>query len=166
MSGLHTLKIENTRTINSSSDLCNYIDNIKLMPTNPMLSANYQTFPAMTPKTWTLTLDAGVSQANRDYWIWVGFSGTWPGINKNGVNVPLNYDLLVRFCLTTPGFPAPGFVGQLDGAGRATTTLYWKPEFSWSGLTLFMTYVVLSPGGNLPLLAASNPINGTATYFY
>lgn len=166
VSGLYTLEIENTRGMKSESTLTNVIDTIMLNPVNPMLAANRQTFPALFARRWDFTLNAGVEHANRDYWLWIGFSGTWPGINKSGVNVPLNYDLLVRYCLTIPGFPAAGFSGKLDAAGRAYPSLTWHPDLAWQGLTLWMAYVVLSPGGGLPLLAASNPINGTVTYFY
>jgi hypothetical protein len=164
--GMYALEIENTRTALSSTDLKNYIDTIMLEPVNPMLSCDGQTFSTWFNLTRNFELSAGPAEANKDYWMWVGFSGNYPGINISGVNVPLNYDVLVELNLMYPGFPGTGFVGQLDGDGNATATMTWKPNASLKGLTIWFAYVVLSPGGGLPILAASNPINATVTSFY
>jgi hypothetical protein len=53
-------------------------------------------------------------------------------------------------------------VGQLNGEGKASASLYWKPEAIHLDMTLYFCYVILSPGMRLPVLAASNPVNATA----
>jgi hypothetical protein len=162
-SGYYTLDIQNKRKNGvSTSLLYNFIDIITLAPQNPMLSADGVIFSQFYPTTITYDLTAGSAYANHEYWMWVGFTQTYPGINLSGVNIPLNYDLLVEMCLRYPGIPGSGFLGQLDGNGDAEASLFWKPTADLKGATLYMTYVVLSPGGKLPVLAASNPVNATA----
>lgn len=163
---MYTIEIQNTRATSSTTDLVNYLDTILLDPTEPMLGADGQTLSVLLGSTRNLVLDAGPAYANKDYWIWVNFSGTFPGFNMSGVNVPLNYDMLVELCLTYPGFPDASFVGQLDGSGQGTASLSYKPKSGFIGFTLYFAYVVLSPGGGPPILAASNPINMTVTMFY
>jgi hypothetical protein len=164
--GLYTLEIENTRGTTSITDVMNFIDTIVLAPTEPMLGADSQTFSVFFGGTCNMDLTAGSAHANRDYWMWMGYSGTFPGIQLGGVTIPLNYDLLVQIGLNYPGFANPDFVGQLDGSGNAAITMKLKPDAALMDLTLYFAYVVLSSGGALPVLAASNPINATVTLYY
>ena len=163
--GMYTLEIQNTRQIASTSDLSNYIDNIVLAPANPMLSADGQTFSTFYTYTRNFDLTAGAAHAGQPYWMWVGFSGTYPGTKVSGQTIPLNFDLLVQTCINYPGFPDPSFFGTLDASGNAAASLKWKPANSLMGLTIFFGYVVLSPGHNLPVVAASNPTNVTVAMF-
>ncbi|MFH2001783.1 MAG: hypothetical protein ABIK28_19010 [Planctomycetota bacterium] len=166
VTGMYTLDIQNSRTAASETALSNFIDNITVSAADSMLSADGQTLTAFYGSTRILDLDAGPSYANQNYWIWVNYSGCYPGCNVSGVNIPLNYDVLLDICLGYPGIPDPSFVGQLDGSGQAQASFYLKPAMNLTGLTLYFAYVVLPPSGGLPVLAASNPINMTITLFY
>jgi hypothetical protein len=165
--GIYTLDIRNYRKNNKTtkSDLYNYIDEITLAPTNAMLGVDGEAFSAFLGSTRNFELSAGPENAGKNYWLWVGFSETYPGIMLSGVDIPLNHDVLVDLGLAYPGLPGTGFFGVLDGAGNATASMYWKPKMTWVGLTLYYSYVVLSPGGSLPVLAASNPVNVSACMY-
>jgi len=165
-SGLHTLEIKNYRPSSiSTSNLINYLDTILLVSRTPMLSADKQCVSYYWGGTRELELTAGAKYAGHDYWIWLGFTGTSPGIDISGVNIPLNYDLLVELGLLYPGFPGTGFMGQLDGAGNAAASLKVVGSHpNAAGVTLWLSYLVLSPGMTTPVLAASNPINVTFTF--
>jgi hypothetical protein len=164
--GLYTLEIRNYRKSGvSKSDLFNYIDDVIFAPENPMLSVDGEAFSCFFGSTRNFEMTAGPEHAGRNYWLWVGFSETYPGIMLSGVNIPLNYDTLVDIGLAYPGFPGTGFFGVLDGSGDATASMKWKPQMSLLGLTLYYTFVVLSPGGSLPVHAASNPVNITVCIY-
>lgn len=163
---MYTLAIENTRAAGSENTLVNYIDNIMLVPEDYMLSADGQTLTAFFTSTRTFSLTAGAEHANRNYWMWMGCTGTYPGLSVSGVSVPLNYDVVVELGLIYPGFIHPDFLGILDASGNATVAMDTKPDASLQGMTFYFSYVVLSPGYSLPVLAASNHVNCTVTLFY
>ncbi len=80
----------------------------------------------------TMTIDGGVANALKNYWLFTGFaaSGDTPGVTvAPGVVIPLNQpDPLTSFVisLTQGGGGAPTFVGWkglLDGAGKASPSL-------------------------------------------
>ena len=129
-----------------------------------MLGADGVTLSYMVGGTRTFDLRAGAEHANMPYWIWMGVSGTYPGIDVQGISIPMNYDMLVSLGWLYPGSVGTNFIGQLDGNGEATASLTTTPNFSLLGLTLYFSYVVLSPGGGLPALGASNPINLTFVF--
>lgn len=161
--GIHTLKIRNRRNLASSTLLENYIDNITLAPKGWMLGSNGVTLSGLYGSTRLLNLDAGVEHANQDYVVLMGYSGTWPSLAMNGVPIPLKWDYLVKLSMFYPGFPGAGFAGTLNHEGKALATFVFPPDMSLVGLTLHFSYIVLSPGGGLPVVAASNPINMTVT---
>ncbi len=74
-----------------------------------------------------LTIDAGVSNAFANYWVFTNFavSGNCPGVTvAPGVVIPLNSDVLTSFVisLTQLGGGAPTFnnwKGTLNGSGKA-----------------------------------------------
>ncbi|MFH1999481.1 MAG: hypothetical protein ABIK28_07360 [Planctomycetota bacterium] len=160
--GLYKLSIRNYRTSAASTTLLNnYVDHVSLVPQNPTLSADTQVFSAFYGTPMNFDLNAGSAYAGHDYWLWVGYSGTYPGITLgSGPTIPLNYDYLVELGLAYPGFPGTGFIGQLDASGQATAGLTFKPNMNMVGMCLYFSYVVLSPGGTTPVLMASNPTNG------
>lgn len=163
-SGLYKLEIQNNRpTGTSTSNLINYLDNIVLASTTPMLSADGQTISCFFGSTRNFELTAGAAYAGHDYWLWIGCTGTYPGINLSGVNIPLNYDILVELGLLYPGFPGTGFVGQLDGSGNASASMKVTANPNYQGATMWLSYLVLSAGMKTPVLTASNPINVTFT---
>lgn len=161
--GLYTLEIQNSRKLASSADLHNYMDTVVLEPLNWMLGSDGVTISAIYGGTRTFYLQGGGQYANSDYWMWVGVSGTYPGMQTKGVEIPLNYDFLVGLCWLAPGGIGTGFVGKLDGTGDATAAMTLLPDTSLIDLTLYYSYVILSPGMSLPVLAASNPVNVTVT---
>ena len=67
--------------------------------------------------------------------------------------------------LMYPGFPGTGFVGKLDALGKAEASIKWKPDINQEGITLYFAYIVLSSGGTVPVLEASNPVNMTVTKY-
>ena len=109
----------------------------------------------------TFDLQAGSAFADRDYLMMMGYSGTFPGLTFGTVTVPLTYDFLVGLTMFNPGIIGPGFYGQLDTNGDADASLTIPADPQFMGLTLYIAYAILSPGGALPLLAASNTINMT-----
>jgi hypothetical protein len=157
-SGMYTLKIKNSRSAASSTLLINYLDTVLLAPSNPMLSQDGYSFSCFIKTTRNFELNAGSDYANHDYWMWMGISGTYPGLTVNGVEIPLNYDLLMLLGWLNPGLIGTSFMGQLDANGKASASMELKPNFELLGLEFYYTYVVLSSGGKLPVLAASNPI--------
>ena len=163
--GLYTLEIKNTRGTTKTSLLTNYLDTVVLKPTDWMLGSDGVTFCCLKTSTRTFILHGGTANAGLPFWMWVGISGTYPGLQVGGVEVPLNPDILVDMCWNYPGFPGVNFYGTLDGNGEATASLTVGPNMSYKGLTLYFVYVILSPGGGLPLVAASNPVNATFVLF-
>lgn len=166
VSGMHTLEIWNTTNAKFDTDLTNYADNVKLVPVNHMLAADAQTFSVFYKYTRKITLTAGANHANQNYWMWMNYTGTFPGFDVHGVNIPLNYDTLLELGMKYPAFLNPKFIGTLDSSGNA--------EFDWTlqansgviGLTIYMSYLVLPNGGGFTVLDASNPINFTMTLLY
>ena len=130
-----------------------------------MLGSDGVTFACTKVTTRHYYLHGGSAYAGRGYWMWMGLSGTYPGMQVSGVEVPLNYDYLVSLCWANPGFPGVNFFGTLDGNGQATASLSVQANLNYLDLTMYFTYVILSPGGGLPLAAASNPVNATVTLY-
>ena len=98
--------------------------------------------------------------------MWAGISGAYPGMTLNGITIPLNYDPLVQIGWNYPTIIHPDFMGTLGVDGYAEITLDLKIDSTIMGLTLYFSYIVLSQGGGMPILAASNHVNATVTMFY
>lgn len=159
---MYNLKIENTRTLTSSSLLYNYIDNITLEPMFVKFSVDDNNIPCMTGKTVNFSLTAGNANGGKNYWIWMSASGNYPGINLNGITVPLNWDPLFTFGLYNPAIPGSvGFLGVLDGTGKATASLAFPSDLQKQlvGFPIHLAYVLTSPGPSLPISLASEPIH-------
>ena len=161
--GLYTLYIENTRDDVSTTCLYNYIDSISLKPSsyNLIISVG-ENIPCATGGNVLLSISAGFGNGGKDYWIWMSFTGTYPGFKFNNVNVPLNQDFLFKWGLANPNFPgSSGFLGKLSGSGSAfaSVILPADPGMTLVGLPIHFAYVITSPGPSLPLLDASNPVH-------
>jgi len=161
--GLYTLKIENTRTLTSSTLLYNYIDNIDLKPilTTFNLTSNCNV-PCSSGAQKLFSISAGFANGGKDYWIWFTLSGTYPGFDWNGNYFPLNQDALFWWGLSNPGFAgSSGFFGTLSGSGSAsaTLTLPSDPGGSLVGFPIHFIYVLLSPGHQPPVLSVSNQVH-------
>ena len=104
-------------------------------------------------------LNAETDNANRNYLLLGGLTGTDPGIPLPGgkATLPLNWDLFTNLAISLINTPAfSNFMGKLDGTGSATATfdtLGPLPSGS-AGLTLYFAYALNSPWD-----FASNPIN-------
>jgi hypothetical protein len=160
--GLYTLHIENTKAQASSTCIYSYIDNISLVPAEPNLATDKINVPCDIGARVNFMLDAGAAHGNKDYWIWMSASGTYPGIPLGTVTVPLNYDALFAFGLLYPGFAgSTGFIGVLDGQGQAKAALLLPtdPHQSLVGFPLYFAYVVTAPGPSKPVSFASYPVH-------
>jgi hypothetical protein len=83
---------------------------------------------AATGGTANITLNPGPLYQNEPYRILGSISGTSPGLDFNGVNVPLNFDFFMLITVLDANSPAlPGFVGTLDATGSATAALVAGP---------------------------------------
>ena len=147
----YDLEIRNYRNGTSIFLLVNYIDSIVLAPTGYMLGADGVTFCCTSTTTRSFELNAGPAFGNKEYWLWMGLSDTYPGMYADFIHIPLNYDRLVAVCFMNPGFGGMGFIGQLDAGGRATASMTMSPDMNLLGLTVYFAYVVFPPGG--PALA-------------
>jgi hypothetical protein len=92
-----------------------------------------------------LQLNLGAAHGGRSYVVLAGISGTSPGFDLGATHVDLEFDAITQLGLTLlPNLP--GFLGTLDGAGRATATLDLDPgtDPSFAGLTLHLVAVTLA----------------------
>jgi len=161
-SGIYTLKIENTRSVASSTCIYNYIDNITLKPSNQNLYADKVNIPCMTGDTVNLVLEAGAANAGKDYWVLFNYSGTYPGVDYSGINIPLNMDALFLFALNNPGFAgSSGMTGQLNATGYAPASIDMPVDYSLGlvGIPINFAYVLLQPGPSAPITYASIPVH-------
>lgn len=162
MSGMFTLLIENTRSLASSTQLYNYIDNITIAPQVADLEIDKINIPYSTGTEVAFTIRPGVAHKNKDYWLWMSVSGTYPGIPVSGLVVPLNRDILFDLGLMYPNLPGTtGFLGKLSmfGLADATFDLPPNPDMSLVGIPIYFAYVLTSPGPKLPLTYASTPVH-------
>jgi hypothetical protein len=94
------------------------------------LSCDVYTISARTGGTVNFNLQAGADQANRNYLILGGTSGTDPGTVLPGglVTLPLNWDWFTDLALSLVNTGLfSNFMGQLDGDGNATAQLNTPP---------------------------------------
>ena len=160
--GTYTLLVENTRNLTSSTLLYNYIDNISVAPFMANFEGDTMNIPCSTGGKVSMTLKAGIANGNKDYWILMSTSGSFPGFSVGGQTVPLNWDLLLQYGLYNPGFAgSTGFVGKLTGfgMGEATLTLPADPSHLLVGFPIHFAYVLTAPGPALPLSFVSHPMH-------
>jgi hypothetical protein len=116
---------------------------------DPLLGADASQISAGSGGQVNFALDAGASNAYRNYLLLATASGTSPGIPLPGglVTLPLNWDAvtdLVLLLLNTSYFV--DFMGQLDGAGEAAAQLNVGPLPSGCvGTTLHFAYALNPP---------------------
>lgn len=108
--------------------------------------------------TQNLNIDAGVTHAGREYWMFGSVTGTQPGTQFGPVSIPLNLDswtLAELSFLNTPTFS--NFQGQLDSSGRAAASINLPPGLPAAlGFTMYHAYVVHNT--NLVPFMASNAV--------
>ena len=98
-----------------------------------------------------LALDGSPHRAAAPYLALISLSGTVPGISLPGLHLPINYDPLTELgLLTANSHLFPGFLGTLDGRGRA------RPAFApgpgdlgpeWIGVRFSFTALALAGTG-------------------
>lgn len=161
--GLYTLKINNTRGQSSSTLLYNYIDNVSIKPQYSTFNLNGDpNIPCISGGTRMLSISAGFAHKNKDYWIWMSASGTYPGFSWKGIDFPLNQDVLFWMGLSYPAFPGTtGMYGKLSGSGSGVANFNFPKNMDQSmvGFPINFIYVLLSPGLKPPPTAASFPIH-------
>ncbi len=121
------------------------------------LTADKHLLSLSVANSQTMTIDAGVSNAGGNYWLFTGFaaSGDTPGVTMApGVVIPLNQpDPLTSFVigLTQLGGGAPTFAGwksTLDIAGKASPSLNtFGPTPAPLGVTLHHASLVYTADG-------------------
>jgi len=74
------------------------------------------------------TIDFGSAAAGQPYILLGSQTGTVPGQQLGGLNIPLNFDAFFEFTLLNPGPPVlRGSLGVLDDSGRATANFNTAP---------------------------------------
>lgn len=93
-------------------------------------------------------LNAGVIHSKRNYFLFGGYSGKYPGISLPGgqILLPLNWDPLTQLILLNK-HPSifQDFTGQLDSAGKAAAKLKMRPNSNLWGLNLVFAYGLNNP---------------------
>jgi hypothetical protein len=128
------------------------------------LRTNTTTISASTGGSQVLTLNAGPERGNDIYFLLGSSSGTTPGFNLDGFNLPLNIDTYTNFTLTSPNTFITNSLGLFDGLGRATATLNVPAGLNPSaiGLTLSHAYFVMD-NGTFTVVETSMPAQVTIT---
>ncbi len=134
------------------SDAGQVLDEFSLMKNfEPALKRDVHAISVAAGGTQNLTLNAGVGNALRNYWLFTNFaaSGNSPGVNMApGVNIPLNPDVLTDFVIgiTQLGGGAPTIVnwkGTLDASGIGSAALSAPgPIPVPAGISIFNAYLV------------------------
>ncbi|MBL8722986.1 MAG: hypothetical protein JNK49_03025 [Planctomycetes bacterium] len=106
--------------------------------------------PASIPATGgvqTWEADAGIANAGRFYVFAGTLSGTRPGFNIVGVQVPLNNDFWLPLSIQAANGPVySSSWGVLDGNGRASAAFNFPAGFSWLQTAVFHhAFVVVDP---------------------
>jgi hypothetical protein len=123
----------------------------------PILAANVHKVPEATGGAVDLTLTAGVTNANRNYLIVGGTSGTSPGLPLPGgsATLPINWDgfsHLEMSLLNT--YPFLNFLGSLDGQGKAYAQFNVPPlPGGCAGVKFYFAFCL-----NSPFDFTSNPV--------
>jgi hypothetical protein len=122
------------------------------------LYSDSNTISARTGGTVNFNLNAGVDQANRDYFLLASASGTEPGTQLPGGTtvLPLNWDAVTDLMIVLANGPiAVGFSGTLDNEGLGSATLDTGPlPGSTVGSIVSFAYLLYYPFDYV-----SNPVN-------
>lgn len=123
-------------------------DKLSLTVEVQALFTNVSTISVATSGSAQFTLEAGLANANRPYWVLGTFSGTTPGLTlANGTHIPLNPSLYLNYTLTRPNTGvlanSLGFLNA-NGHGASTFTLPHVPAQA-AGLVLDHAFILLQP---------------------
>lgn len=109
----------------------------------------------------TLDLDAGVGHAGDLYVVAGSGTGSFPGLDVDGFNLPLNFSDYLLLSLQDPNAaPFGNFQGTLDGAGQAQAQLNVAPGTApgLAGRVLYHAYLTFDPS-TLGVSSASNAVS-------
>ncbi len=144
-------------TVGTTDDLKNHGRAYAISGAPLFLTADAHELSLSVANSQTMTIDAGVPNAGKNYWLFTGFaaSGDTPGVTMApGVVIPLNQpDPLTSFVigLTQLGGGAPTFAGwksTLTGSGKATPSLNtFGPTPAPLGITLHHAALVYTSNG-------------------
>ena len=128
------------------------------METRPLvdLFCGFHEYPGGSDLEVPFELNRGSPEAGRPYHLLGSLSGTDPGVVLGGVHVPLNRDSFLEQTWLHPGPPGfPGFMGSLDGAGRAEARLVLDAATSAAlvGERLHFCALLGPPGAEVSSLA-------------
>jgi len=95
-----------------------------------------------------MSLDAGIANAGRSYYMLGSISGTSPGLTLgNGTHIPLNFGPYFDLMISLPNVIIVPQSGALDGVGQASAAFVVPPGTPTSliGVTFQHAYLLLSP---------------------
>jgi hypothetical protein len=124
----------------------------------PLLASPSQA-GALSANTLSFALDAGLASGGRPYVLLGTLAGQFPGLQIDGLHVPLNPDGLFWFGLTNPGSGLySNSHGVLDAQGRADASMHLPGGLGFLlGHTLTHAYAVLDLTQGLAVTFVSNP---------
>ena len=108
------------------------------------LTADVNTLSLAAGGSQTLSLDAGIDNANAFYWMFGSVTGTSPGFFVGSVYVPLNIDAYTLLTIKKPFLGVfNSFVGFFDaqGEGQASFDLPTGADPDLAGVTLYHAYL-------------------------
>lgn len=130
--------------------------NGNLVANDRRLAADKLAFPAAAGGTQNFRLSAGSQFGNRIYVLLGSASGTSPGTNFGGVNLPLNVDGLTELSIASANmFPYGNSNAFLDANGFANASFSLPAIPSLQGLSFDHAYAILNGS---TVLAASNAV--------
>ncbi|MHC4845326.1 MAG: aryl-sulfate sulfotransferase [Planctomycetota bacterium] len=114
------------------------------------LWADESTLSASAGGSVVFDLIAGSSQAGQQYMVLGSISGPVPGFTKNGIHVPLTWDVYTELTLALANTAVlTDTVGILDGSGRAVASLNATPGLLPAvavGAMLYHVALAVDPG--------------------
>lgn len=130
------------------------------------LTADRHTLTYGDDNSAALQLRAGAASAGQGYLVAGSSSGTFPGIDIHGVNIPLNYDNLTFSMLTWPNVHwFQNTAGSLDAEGNSSAGLVISTKDLGPGSigkTFHFAFGTISGHGQI--LGSSNAIPLTVTF--
>ena len=120
------------------------IDNLTITVLDA-LSADVATMSIAAGGVQNWSLDAGVANGGRGYWIFGSLAGTSPGLVLGSVCLPLNFDLYFNYTINHPNTPPlTNSLGALDGVGMASAAFSLPPGSNPGlvGLTVNHAYLL------------------------
>jgi Arylsulfotransferase (ASST) len=113
--------------------------------------------------TVSFDLIAGSPHAGQDYFLLASATGTAPGINVGGFNLPLNYDDVLVYSFQNANTPIlTNTFGVLNAQGRATASLNLPAGLVIGPAQAHFAYAMMN-FGTLTVLGASNAVPVTIT---